>query len=363
MPARMVSLEFGKWKTLVVDAGYDKCTVPIYYSSARGETIPLLKTLLSNRCRFNCRYCGLKIRKPSEWVKWPVDKLARVTWTLWIKGKVKGLFLSSSVDGESDEVVMEEIEVARLLREMGYTGYIHLRLMPGTSRDLIREAVKVADRVGVNLEAPSSEVLGDIAPSKNWEKDLFSCLKAIVEEARKAYTEREKPYGYSRAGVDTQFVLHPVCYTTDFDYIKLTWKLYRELGLRRVYYSGFTPIKGTPLQENPACPGWRVKRIYQVSFLIRDYGFSLDEVKLILDSNGNLPDEDPKVCFARKSNIFPVDLNNASLSELLKVPGIGPRTALRIVKLRESKGKLEIDDLRRLIGRKRTRKISRYVVF
>ena len=110
----MVSPEFGKWKTLIVDAGYDKCVVPIYYSSARGENIPLLKTLLSNRCRFNCRYCGLKIRKPSEWVRWPVDKLARVTWILWIKGKVKGLFLSSSVDGEPDEVVMEEVEVALL---------------------------------------------------------------------------------------------------------------------------------------------------------------------------------------------------------------------------------------------------------
>ena len=354
-----------KWYFLTLGAKWDRAVVPIYEAAARGKCVPLLKTLLTSHCKNDCKYCAFRAERKCLRTAWNPQKLAEITMHLWSQGKIRGLFLSSSVAKDPDHVTEKQLEVLNNLRSMGYSGYIHLRIMPGTSRHYIREAVKLADRVGVNLEAPNSDIFDELCPDKGGFKEaILKRLDWIIEEVislkRKGEVKGRK-FGFSRAGIDTQLIVGAV-EDNDLQHIRTTEWLYKKLGLRRVYYSGFEPIPQTPLEKRPTCPPWREYRLYQASFLIRDYGITSKELETILNDKGFLPNMDPKRVLAKiNPEIFPVDLNTASFHEIVRIPHIGPTTAKKILEARKTKPIKYSSDLEKILGPHLTRKVLQYV--
>jgi len=294
---------------------------------------------------------------------WEPQKLADVTMHLWKQRKICGLFLSSSVSKDPDSVTESQFEVLRILRSVGFSGYIHLRLMPGTSKHYIREAVELADRVGVNLEAPNNSIFDELCPNKGGFKEaVLKRLEWVVDEVKKARKEaKEGKWGFARSGIDTQMIIGAVD-DNDWEYLKVSEWLYKTQGLKRVYYSGFEPIEHTPLENHIACPPSREHRLYQCSFLLRDYGFKADSFVQILNDEGFLPNADPKLALAKTDKtMFPIDLNEASYFEILRIPHIGPITAKRIICARENIKIRRSEDLENIIGAGLTRRVSRYV--
>ena len=354
-----------KWYFLTLGAKWDRAVVPIYEAAARGKCVPLLKTLLTSHCKNDCKYCAFRAERKCLRTAWNPQKLAEITMHLWSQGKIRGLFLSSSVAKDPDHVTEKQLEVLNNLRSMGYSGYIHLRIMPGTSRHYIREAVRLADRVGVNLEAPNSDVFDELCPDKGGFKEaILKRLDWIIEEVislkRKGEVKGRK-FGFSRAGIDTQLIVGAV-EDNDLQHIRTTEWLYKKLGLRRVYYSGFEPIPQTPLEKRPTCPPWREYRLYQASFLIRDYGITSKELETILNDKGFLPNMDPKRVLAKiNPEIFPVNLNTVSFYEIVRIPHIGPTTAKKILEARKTKPIKYSSDLEKILGPHLTRKVLQYV--
>ena len=352
-----------KWHFLRLGARWDRSVVPIYEAAARGKCVPLLKTLLTSHCRNECAYCAFRAGRKGPRMMWEPRKLAEITKSLWGEGKILGLFLSSSVSKDSDFITEKQLETVRILRSMGYTGYVHLRLMPGVSQHYIREAVELADRVGVNLEAPNKNVFSELCPDKGgFEEAVLKRLEWIVREVRRAKIETTKPkFGFARAGVDTQMIVGATD-DNDWQHLQTTERLYKKFGLKRVYYSGFEPVPKTPLERQSACSPSREYRLYQSSFLIRDYGFTVDSFAQIVDDQGFLPNVDPKLALAKmNSDLFPIDLNTATYNEILRIPQIGPITAKKIIEARKNIKIRYVANLERIIGANLTRRVSQYV--
>jgi len=282
---------------------------------------------------------------------------------LWKKRKISGLFLSSSVSRDSDYVMENQLEVLRILRSMGYSGYIHLRLMPGMSRHYVREAVELADRVGVNLEAPNKVIFDEICPDKGgFNEAVLTRLTWTVDEVNRVKQEaKESKVGFGKSGVDTQIIVGATD-DNDWQHLQVTEWLYKKHGLKRVYYSGFEPITQTPLEKRMACPTFREYRLYQCSFLIRDYGFRTDDLAQIVDDEGFLPNVDPKLKFVKANqDFFPIDLNTATYNEIVRTPHIGPLTAKRIIEARKEANIQYSTDLEKIMGANMTRRIGRYI--
>ncbi len=317
------------------------------YKSVGGA---ILKTLLSSACRLDCLYCPYRAGGPAPRFKWEPSKLVRVALEAWRRRMVKGVFLSSGLYGDPEQVVEDILEVAERLRRIGYRGYLHLRLMPGTPPSLIREALRVADRVGVNLETVNPTYFAEIAPSKgSWTLDLYSKL---IYAARVARNPRR---------IDTQLVVGAAG-ESDEEMLRVAWNLL-EVGVGVIHYSPYTPIPGTPLaSKRGRVSDARARRLYEAEVLMRDYGFTLQEILEVVDERGMLPlsHRSLKEEIARMHpEWFPVDPYTAGLRELLRVPGIGPETARRIIGAREE-GRLSRDTLAKLLGA-RFRKAARYL--
>jgi predicted DNA-binding helix-hairpin-helix protein len=254
------------------------------------------------------------------------------------------LFLSSGIAGGGIRTQDKLIAAAEILRRRGYRGYLHLKIMPGAERSQVEQAMRLASRVSINLEAPTAECLAAIAPKKNADV-LFEPLRWI-EEIRTSKESRNTWNGRWPSS-STQFVVGAAG-ESDRDLLRMAERLRREAGLARVHYSTFDPAEGSPLEhaapENPV----RTFRLYQADFLIRDYGFGAED---LLQGRERLPlNIDPKLAYAR---IFlqeaPVELNRADRHDLLRIPGIGPRTANRILDARSAGSRLRsVDDLKRL---------------
>lgn len=251
---------------------------------------------------------------------------------------VDGLFLSSGVEKSPDESQLQIIETARILRKkFGYQGYLHLKIMPGVNKDLIKESARYADRLSLNLEVPKEKYLAKISENKNFYQDLLKGLYQIVE------VHHERPL---KAGVTTQFVVGAAG-ENDSEILQLTLHLYKNYHLTRVYYSRFVPVVNSPLATVPPCPPEREFRLYQADILLRQYKFQLSEIPF---EKGCLPlNMDPKLAYARRHpELFPLEVNRAALEELLRVPGIGPTAVKKIIKARKENRLHSPDDLRKI---------------
>lgn len=282
---------------------------------------------------------------------------------LWMERKIRGLFISSSVFKDPDFITEKQLSVLRVLRNLGYTGYIHIRLMPGVNRHYIREAVELADRVGVNLEAPNAELFSDLCPDKGGFKEaIMKRLEWVIDEVQRAEkTRKESAFGFGKAGIDTQVIVGAV-EDNDMQYLEVSNWLYNKLGLNRIYYSGFEPVEHTPLEDRPSCPPSREYRLYQSSFLLRDYGFRIEDLAQVVDEKGFLPNIDPKLAFAMKNpDLFPIDLNEAGYYEIVKIPGVGPQTARKILSARDEMRIRYISDLEKILGSNLARTVAPYV--
>ena len=234
--------------------------------------------------------------------------------------------------------MLATVELLRV--HYGFAGYVHLKLLPGSSDSHIERALQLAHRVSVNLEAPSADRLAAIAPHKDYFEELTSPMK-IAKRLIDASGGRLAPSGQT-----TQFVVGAAG-EPDQEILATTARLYDEMDLRRAYYSPFRPVPGTPLDGQDPTPLWREHRLYQADWLLRFYNFAFDD--LIFDHEGNLPRKaDPKMLYAQAHpEIFPIEVNRAGRQDLLRVPGMGPRSVGRLLQWRRQ-GKLrELSDLRK----------------
>jgi putative DNA modification/repair radical SAM protein len=329
-----------------------------------GRCVSLLKVLYSNVCRFDCAYCVNRASADTRRGSFTVDELVELTCEFYRRNYIEGLFLSSGIFADPDVVMEKLIETARKLRtEAGYGGYIHLKIIPGSGETLIRRAGLWADRLSVNIELPTDKSLQTLAPQKSG-KVILGAMEEAAETGAQFEEDRRRtrflPQGkasapvFAPAGQSTQLIVG-ASEEDDRQIISLSGALYRKFSLRRVYYSAFIPV-GAPgrggmpdprLPDIPGPPLVREHRLYQADWLLRFYHFRpeeiLDESTPFLD-----PHLDPKTAWALKNiDQFPLELNTADYETLLRVPGIGAKTARRILEVRRSRS-LSFDGLRRL---------------
>ena len=318
----------------------------VYISKAvmpNGQRIDLLKTLQTSVCERNCYYCPFRAGRDFHRATLKPDEMASLFMEIHRAGAVDGIFLSSGIVAGGIYTQDKIIATAEILRhKLDYKGYMHLKIMPGAEREQVVRTMQLADRVSVNLEAPNTQRLAKLAPLKEFTQELIQPLR-WVEEIRK----NETPQGAWKSrwpSSVTQFVVGGSG-ESDLELLSTTEYLYRQLHLSRAYFSPFDPVEDTPLENLPPTPVIREHRLYQSSYLLRDYGFDLEE--LPFDESGNLPSNiDPKLAWAT-THLYeqPIDLNLADLQELLRVPGIGPKSATAIIKARKKSRLHEISDL------------------
>jgi predicted DNA-binding helix-hairpin-helix protein len=295
----------------------------IYFSCAgKSRQIPLFKILLTNICQNDCLYCANRRKRNCKRYKFKPREIAKVFNFLHQRRGVEGIFISSGIEKDPNQVQADILRVVELLRfKYKFKGYIHSKILPSAKSNLVEQVARLSNRISLNLEAPGERFLKGIAPSKEF-VSLYSKLKELAWLAQK--------YNLS-AGVSTQIIVG-IGKEDDRTLLTLAEVLYRELKLKRVYFSGFQPVEQTPLERKKACGRLRQLRLYQADFLIREYGYQARD--LVYDWQGNLPlDKDPKLAWA-EAKLNPVDLNRASREELIKVPGIGKQTAHKIISLR-----------------------------
>ena len=332
------------------DKAADGAGIVFHAAMPGGKRMPLLKTLLTSACERDCNYCPFRAGRDFRRVTLSPQELAAGFDRIHRSGKVQGIFLSSGVAGGGVRTQSRLIETAEILRERyEFQGYVHLKLMPGAEYAQVERAMQLADRVSVNLEAPTKEALSRLAPRKRLIDELVRPLQD-VERIRQAHGGR--PGGWRnplRSGPSqtTQFVVGPGG-ETDREILRTVEYLQRTVKLARTYFMAFRPVSGTPLEDRPPESPIRERRLYQSDFLIRDYGFRASEL-LFGESENLLLEEDPKLVWARHSLIeAPVEINTVNEHGLLRVPGIGPVGARKIVHARREGRLRELRDLHAL---------------
>jgi len=311
-----------------------------------GQKIKLLKTLLTSACERDCYYCPFRAGRDFRRATFKPEEFARLFMSLTQKGITEGIFLSSGIAGGGIHTQDRLIDTAEILRQkLGFRGYIHLKIMPGAEHAQVERAMQLADRVSINLEAPNDNRLARLAPHKQFTAELLQPLK-WVQEIR----QNQPPYQAWRGrwpSSVTQFVAGGAG-ESDLELLTATDYLYRRLGLRRAYFSPFNPIMDTPLENQPPTPVLREHRLYQASFLLRDYGFDLEE--LPFGADGRLPIQtDPKLAWAQQNlSESPIEINRADRRTLMRVPGIGAKGAEAILRARRQTTLRDVSSLRKL---------------
>ena len=311
-----------------------------------GRTIALLKTMLTTYCENNCNYCAFRRDRDFQRVGFSPDEMAGLFMKVFRKGLVKGLFLSSGIAGSAIRSQDRLLDCASILRKKyGFRGYIHLKLLPGVQDAQIAASLKLADRVSINIEGPNEAVLTKLAPQKKFNDELIGGLDSIHRISDKELGKLEPTQ--KRTSLTTQLVMGAVG-ESDSEILQTTHFLYHKLKLARVYYSAFSPTPRTPFDSLPPLPHLRHARMYQASFLLRDYGFDFEELPFSLD--GNLRTEyDPKLTWAKENlESQPVDIAKADFEQLIRIPGIGRVNARRILEERIRSGIRNGQDLVRL---------------
>lgn len=311
-----------------------------------GKRIALLKTMLTTVCERNCHYCPFRKGRDFRRATFRPDEMASVFMQLRRSRTIEGLFLSSGIAAggpATQDRLIDTLEILR--RKQGFRGYVHLKVMPGAEREQVRRAMALADRISVNLEAPNQAALTRLAPMKILLEELLQPLIWAAEIKR-----QESPRGNVNGrwpSLVTQFVVGAAG-ESDVELLGMTHQLNRRIGLQRAYFSAFHPVPDTPFENKAPENPWREHRLYQASFLLRDYGFEFEE--LPFGAAGNLPLEtDPKVSWAKLNlSEAPVDVNQADRRALLRVPGIGPKGVDAILRERRRGALRELGDLRKL---------------
>jgi putative DNA modification/repair radical SAM protein len=302
-----------------------------------GRCVSLLKILLTNYCIYDCAYCINRVSSDTPRARFTVGEVVDLTMGFYKRNYIEGLFLSSGIIQSPDYTMEQLAAVARGLRtEHRFCGYIHLKGVPGASRELLAEAGRYADRLSVNIEMSSQRDLDRLAPAKHHHQ-IETSMAQIREAALAAGQGKKASPGqpkFAPAGQTTQMVIGATP-APDAEILAKASDLYRTHQLRRVYFSAFSPIpfaaSELPVKRAPLI---REHRLYQADWLMRFYGFAAHE--LTTDGQQNLPlDADPKLAWAlRNRDFFPVDVNHASREALLRVPGLGVKAVKRILRIR-----------------------------
>lgn len=300
-----------------------------------GRCISLLKILLTNYCVYDCAYCVNRVSSNVERARFSVDEVVDLTLGFYRRNYIEGLFLSSGIIRSADYTMEAMVRVAKSLRQThDFRGYIHLKLIPEASPDLVRQAGLFADRVSINIELPRDDSLAKLAPEKDAQviRKAMGAVRLDVEAAKEP-SRKAKPPAFAPAGQSTQLIVGADA-ASDGEILKRSETLYGAYQLRRVYYSAFSPIPDStarlPLARPPLM---REHRLYQADWLMRFYGFERAE---IVDEGCDLElDKDPKLAWAlRRRDAFPVDINRAEREQLLRVPGLGVRAADKLIAAR-----------------------------
>lgn len=343
-----------------------------------GRCISLLKILLTNFCIYECSYCINRASSPVTRARFSVEEVVKLTLDFYKRNYIEGLFLSSGIIQSSDYTMEQLVLVAKSLRkDHDFRGYIHLKTIPDASPELIYQAGLYADRLSINVEMPSEQALVLHAPEKNPKtiRKSMGQLKGHIAEAKESRQQKNQIISYknkkrtqskglvfSPAGQSTQMIVGADG-SNDAKILTLANRLYGSYQMRRVYYSAYSPIPN-PAQLLPAKPPplEREHRLYQADWLLRFYGFSVDEItpQLKINSSNHLAgyadsnagmldlDIDPKLAWAlRNLDMFPVNINRAPLELLMRIPGVGAVGANRIVKTRACR-QLRYGDLQKL---------------
>jgi putative DNA modification/repair radical SAM protein len=316
-----------------------------------GRCVALLKILLTNHCIFDCAYCVSRKSNDIKRAAFTVDEVVDLTIGFYRRNYIEGLFLSSGIFDNADYTMERLVRIAKKLRlEQNFNGYIHLKAIPGASDELLKEAGIYADRLSVNVEMPTEQSLKLLAPDKN-HKDVIKPMQYLKTEIAGHKEERKANYKaplFAPAGQSTQMVIGATK-ESDLEILGMADYFYQQMNMRRVYYSGYVPIShdnrlpsiGTPV------PIIRENRLYQADWLIRYYGFNVNEIVGFNQPNLDL-DIDPKLGWAlRNMNQFPVDINTADIELIKRIPGIGFLSAQKIVAARKFK-KLVPQDLQKM---------------
>ena len=301
-------------------AGVYKAAMP------NGKRISLMRVMFTDHCIMDCHYCPNSHWVPRRRYGFKVDELARLFNEMHQRHMVDGLFLSSGIFKNPNATQERLLDVVDAVRSRyGFRGYIHLKVMPGTNDDSLLEASqRLGARLSINIESPSAEHLRKISKMKDFDKGIIDPMGRISDLMQEKYG--------GAVGQATQMVVGAAD-ESDWDIYERMTSLYGNYGFKRVYYSAFRPVRYTPLEEHPATPPAREHRLYQMDWLSRIYGYDSEELRPAFSDDGFLDTRtDPKLMIAMTNyERFPVDVNQASEQELLRVPGVGPLAASRII--------------------------------
>ncbi|MFN4226978.1 MAG: radical SAM protein [Candidatus Ratteibacteria bacterium] len=329
----------------------ERYTSFIYPSVCGNRIVKLFKVLLTNNCKFNCLYCANRRDRDCPRYSFDVYELAEIFYSMWKKKIVSGLFLSSGIDKDNNQTQEKMIDVIKVLREKyNYNDYIHLKILPGVDEYLIKKSAIYADRLSLNLEAINSVYLKRISKEKNFSENLLNTLKKLSD------LNKEKPL---KNGITTQIIIG-CSEERDKEILSFSYYLYKNYNISRIYYSGFIPVLKTPFENKRPCSLKRQVRLYQADILIRKYKFLPSEIPF--DKKGNLYlNKEPKTLWAEKNKeFFPLEINKASFYQLIRIPGIGIKTAIKILEIRKE-GKIKSENILRKIGIK-MKKASPYIL-
>jgi putative DNA modification/repair radical SAM protein len=323
-----------------------------------GRCVSLLKILLTNFCIYDCQYCVNRITSDTPRARFTVDEVVNLTIQFYKRNYIEGLFLSSGIIQSVDYTMEQLIAVAKTLRTVHrYNGYIHLKAAPGASPELLAEAGRWADRLSANIEMPTPADLKLLAPEKKMDavEAIMTTIRAKVEESKAERKKTRLAPVFAPAGQSTQMIVGATA-TPDASILTASSQLYDRFNLRRVYYSAYSPI---PFADSrlpaKAPPLVREHRLYQADWLMRFYEFNSNELTTATEPNLDLA-IDPKLAWAlRNRAYFPVDLNKADRTRLLRIPGLGVRNVTRILSLRRFH-KIRLEDLSKMrVAMKRVR--------
>ena len=320
---------------------------------APGMKMSLLRILMTNACSYNCHYCPMRRDRPMPRTLLKPEELVRIFLGAHQRGWCQGLFITTGIPGRPVKVMDDLIEVLELLRDRHrFAGYIHVKLVAGSETSQIDRLTALASRVSLNFEAPCGKSLARIAPEKSFSTTLqdFERVRSLVvrERAEQAQGKPKDPlHPGGASGMTMQFVVGATA-DTDQSLLQTITRLKAPGGVHHPQFSAFRPISDTPMEGVPAAPALREHRLYQAAHLLGSYGFTPEEV--VYESSGNLPlSLDPKSAWALgHPELFPVEVQDASYEELLRVPGIGPTTARRLVEQCRSVVVRGLADLRKL---------------